>query len=711
MADNNKMLMFIMALILVGAAFYLTDPTDVYKTTTIVAPASITDDRTWEEGNVYLVSSDLMIDGSLEIVGSHVVISQGAHIEVNGELIVRSGATFGAEDTGVPGVDQSDWGDGILFNAGAKGSITDADISQQTTCIKIEGGAETEVYIGDSVLYECEKNIEIRYTDYGDDTIITVMSNEIMGSSSASSSCISLDESTNDINFVDNTIEGCNKAVSLGDFHPSGTTNLNFFYNRFINNVQEVSGGVGWGTVTFSVVDDIDVEDDGEIITILEAPMGNYWSKNGLTEIEGSDTNGDGFIDTTYIISTGGCGDQAIDIAPMHTPNINKPPAVYFSITSSVTSTNIGITYVLKDDTIVFSAIFIDGETSGISGATIIQDVVSIKWDWEGDGVWDDYELVAQSQGIPHIYHHIYTSTRNFNPTAEVTDDSGQVSNTQTVGLGSRPIVVVDGGPTAVIKQVTTPINGLGPVELDGSLSTSDNDGDSDPADNNILEYAWILTDEDSNIVTSSEAVFDFRAPHYGEYRVTLFVRDEFDITDTTQPIFIEFIDTEPSAKIGITTSITPSDEPRRSYTAIVGSTITFSSLSIDAEDNIELYEWDFGDGTNLSYGEVVTHQFGTGDYVVSLSVEDESGNTDTETLALVIKTEKEDRAATTLSEIFLGPVLIGVIIAAITLFGLLKLYPEQFAGFTIYTVVVVAGIIVGFILIDTYFVPIRLGV
>ena len=75
--------------------------------------------------------------------------------------------------------------------------------------------------------------------------------------------------------------------------------------------------------------------------------------------------------------------------------------------------------------------------------------------------------------------------------------------------------------------------------------------------------------------------------------------------------------------------------------TAIVDTTVTFdASDSTDPDGTIDLYEWDFGDGST-GEGEIVTHTYTTADtYTVTLTVTDNDGSIDTD-IAIITVTEE----------------------------------------------------------------------
>jgi len=71
--------------------------------------------------------------------------------------------------------------------------------------------------------------------------------------------------------------------------------------------------------------------------------------------------------------------------------------------------------------------------------------------------------------------------------------------------------------------------------------------------------------------------------------------------------------------------------------TGVEGQSITFDgSGSFDSNGTILSYDWDFGDGNNAT-GDITTHVFTAGAYNVTLTVTDDSGNTDAATHSIQI--------------------------------------------------------------------------
>lgn len=89
-------------------------------------------------------------------------------------------------------------------------------------------------------------------------------------------------------------------------------------------------------------------------------------------------------------------------------------------------------------------------------------------------------------------------------------------------------------------------------------------------------------------------------------------------------------------------------------YSGVTKVDVTFNgSNSFDLDGEIETYDWDFGDGTTGS-GAITTHSYSTnGNYIISLIVTDDDGNTDTDiTCANIIQTQRVFTSNSTLNEI-----------------------------------------------------------
>jgi len=175
-------------------------------------------------------------------------------------------------------------------------------------------------------------------------------------------------------------------------------------------------------------------------------------------------------------------------------------------------------------------------------------------------------------------------------------------------------------------------------VSLDAGGST-DNVG--------ITEYLWDLGDGE----TASGATAKHSYSEAGTYTVTLTVRDEARNTDT---------DT-----VTITVAETPDETPPTAVagpdmSAEIGQVLTFDASGSGDNVGIVSYEWDFGDGSTAS-GVVVQHGYSVnGTYLVTLTVRDEAGNSDSDTLEALVEAPPEEDNVPPVAEA--GPDMAGVV-------------------------------------------------
>ena len=110
--------------------------------------------------------------------------------------------------------------------------------------------------------------------------------------------------------------------------------------------------------------------------------------------------------------------------------------------------------------------------------------------------------------------------------------------------------------------------------------------------------------------------------------------------------------------------------------TVNAGSTVPFSAASSSDNVGIESYEWDFGDD-NTATGITTNHTYdAVGDYIVTLTVTDAAGNSDTVTILITVK----EAEAGGFPFWILIPIIIAVIVAVILIwfFFLKKRKPKE---------------------------------
>ncbi len=197
------------------------------------------------------------------------------------------------------------------------------------------------------------------------------------------------------------------------------------------------------------------------------------------------------------------------------------------------------------------------------------------------------------------------------------TDASGNVATDPDSGVpylfstptNSPPIADAGGDRTASDADG----NGVETVALDGS-------GSYDP-DGSITIWQWKEGEE--TLGNGDNLIYDYAV---GTHTVTLQVTDT-DGTSSTDTVTVVIEPNRP-----------PAAEAGEDVTASVGLAVSFDgSASYDSDGTIQEYAWDFGDGTG-DMGATVTHAYGSaGTYTVMLTVVDNGGSTDTDTLSVAV--------------------------------------------------------------------------
>ncbi|MFB6186152.1 MAG: PKD domain-containing protein, partial [Halobacteriaceae archaeon] len=206
---------------------------------------------------------------------------------------------------------------------------------------------------------------------------------------------------------------------------------------------------------------------------------------------------------------------------------------------------------------------------------------------------------------------HSWDTDGRFGVTLTVTDNGGKTSSI------SNEIIVTNTPPTAEFTYTPHVPNVGEEVTLDGS-------GSSDP-DGSIRHYLWEIETGSGYTYETTGETETFSWDSDGKFAVTLTITDNGGKeASVTKKIYAG------------------NDPPTAEFTwspsaHAVGEPISFNaSASSDPEENIETYEWEFGDQTKR--GMIPIHSYGTsGQHDVKLTVIDSRGATDTVTQQLTV--------------------------------------------------------------------------
>ncbi|AYN68439.1 PKD domain-containing protein [Euzebyella marina] len=228
--------------------------------------------------------------------------------------------------------------------------------------------------------------------------------------------------------------------------------------------------------------------------------------------------------------------------------------------------------------------------------------IVTYKWDFK-DGNGSSEKSVS----------HTFEKEGEYTVLLTVIDEEGQ-RDSDTV------VITVDGkkneAPTAKISANTT--KGNAPLEVRFNSSSSSDD-------NEIEAYKW---DFDDNSTSSSENPrHTFTEP--GEYEVKLTVTDNSGLKNTSSLTVVVNAPSNEKPVAKISANTTKGEAPLE---------VRFSSSNSTDDDEIDSYEWDFGDGSTSS-SENLRHTFSeSGNYEVELTVTDKKGLTNTSSLTIVVE-------------------------------------------------------------------------
>ncbi len=306
--------------------------------------------------------------------------------------------------------------------------------------------------------------------------------------------------------------------------------------------------------------------DDGSISS-YEWDFGDGGTGTGQNIVHSYDDNGTYTVTLTVTDNHGATNSTSTDIEIS-----NREPSADFTVEPSSNPT--------------YTDIYFNSTSSDSDGSIV-------NWTWMmGDGTTLYGEEVT----------HQYTDDGTYTVTLTIEDDDGATNSTSQTGT----FTVTNQAPSASFTNDTAD-----PSTADTITFTST----SSDADGSITNWTWQMGDGTTlygNEVSHSYA-------DNGTYTVTLTVTDDDGGTDTVSDS-ISVSNVAPTADYTYT-PISPSTADDVLYDG---------SPSSDSDGTIVNYTWTLGDGTTL-YGEQVTHSYADdGDYLVSLTVEDDDGNTTT---------------------------------------------------------------------------------
>ncbi len=240
------------------------------------------------------------------------------------------------------------------------------------------------------------------------------------------------------------------------------------------------------------------------------------------------------------------------------------------------------------------------------------------EWDFNEDGIFDDAEGAQVS--------HEFTKIGNYTVELRVVNTLGDEE------FETKQIIVEKGeNPEAVITVLDEP------DDYKVGQNYVFKADDSTSPNGNIVAYEWNFNDgSDVEETKSISHIFE----NEGTYEVTLKVTDEEDKEgEMLKVISIGAPQGSPKVLINSSPNLEEGDlyiEGKVPYAVIFDAKGT-----VDSDNNIIDYEWDFGDGSQNGYGETVSYTYTTeGTYTVTLTVTDADDNVGKD--SMVVKVEPQ---------------------------------------------------------------------
>lgn len=223
---------------------------------------------------------------------------------------------------------------------------------------------------------------------------------------------------------------------------------------------------------------------------------------------------------------------------------------------------------------------------------------------------------------------HQYASAGTYSVTLTVSDSDGsEGTETRTIAISAA----IANPPTANFEYSPSPPEA-------GEVVTFNAESSYDPASMRIepkaiVSYGWDFGDGS----TGSGSIVSHVYAQAGPYVVVLTVRDESDANDTEQRTIVVVepggsnVGAPPVARFSISPQLPEEEE------VVTFSAETSYDPSAVHTKSIAAYHWDFGDDSSAT-GKTVTHAYpAAGEYVIVLTVTDNSGSQDTEQKTLIV--------------------------------------------------------------------------
>lgn len=205
---------------------------------------------------------------------------------------------------------------------------------------------------------------------------------------------------------------------------------------------------------------------------------------------------------------------------------------------------------------------------------------------------------------------HVFKKGGVYTVILAVTDnDNATNTTTKQIIVNSIPSASFIYTPTNPKTGETVVFNASASVDIDG----------------NIIKYEWDWNSDGIYDDASNTPIITHSWADDGIYNVTLRVTDNRGVANITKKS-ITITNRPPSASF----SFTPSNPKPNQL-------ITFHSTSYDPDGQILYYSWSFGDGTTSTSANPTHVYSSSGNYIVSLTVQDDDGASSTTSINIIV--------------------------------------------------------------------------
>ena len=365
----------------------------------------------------------------------------------------------------------------------------------------------------------------------------------------------------------------------------------------------EVSDGAG-----YTATDSVWVNITADMLPVADAGPDQTVDEDVQVTFDGSGSYDDvGIVNYTWTIPN--LSVEMYDVSPVFTFDTPGTYAVELVVTDTIGQpsapdwTNITVTDVTpptanagSDQNLALGSSFtFDGSLSTDNYA-----VVNYTWTFTDGSAVTLYGMTKQYTFATLGAHTVTLAVRD---AAGLTD-----TDTVVITVSDMTDPAANAGPDQAVAIGTT-------VHFDGSAST-DNVG--------IISYTWTFTDVNLRTLTGVAPTYLFS--HTGQYIVTLTVADAAGNTDIDTVVVTVEDQTDPVANAGPDQSVNE------------GATVTFDGSGSTDNVGVDNLTWSFTDASVqiTLYGQSPTYVFlSSGTFVVTLTVMDAAGNSDTDTVTI----------------------------------------------------------------------------